>query len=121
MKSINAEVAINTLFSILKAAIVNPLIAPPVPSNPAEKPDNEPPITALLLLSFMTNFFLIKNSILRPTRKMARIISSQVVSIYFDTTPPNITKRTEGRPIYKSNLLFKPFRKRKILLKLLDK
>ena len=42
--SIAAEVAIYTFFSKLKADIVMPLTAPPVPNKPAAKPEIEPPI-----------------------------------------------------------------------------
>ncbi len=54
-KSINAEEAINMLFSKLKAAIVSPLTAPPVPKKPAKKPDKTPPATASLLPSLIFN------------------------------------------------------------------
>jgi len=64
-----------TLFSKLKAAIVSPLIAPPVPKSPAEKPDKIPPVMAFLLFGFMIRFFFIKNSRLNPTKKTPRIIS----------------------------------------------
>ncbi|MDA0984680.1 MAG: hypothetical protein O3C56_02610 [Bacteroidetes bacterium] len=49
IKSINADVAIKTLFSKLNEAIVKPRIAPLVPNRPAEKPEKEPPIKAFLL------------------------------------------------------------------------
>lgn len=39
----------NTLFSRLKAAMVSPRMAPPVPSNPAVKPDSVPPIIEFCL------------------------------------------------------------------------
>lgn len=62
-----ADVAINTLFSRLNAAIAKPLIAPPVPNNPAEKPESDPPIKAFLLFGLMIKFFLIKNIKLKTT------------------------------------------------------
>ena len=46
----------NVFFSKLNAAIVKPCIAPPVPSNPAEKPESEPP-------SYCIPVFCIKNDI----------------------------------------------------------
>ena len=52
----NALVAINALFSILKAAIVIPRIAPPVPSTPAAKPDKLPPIIDSLGSVLQLNF-----------------------------------------------------------------
>ncbi len=121
MKSIKAEVAIKMLFSRLKAAIVKPRIAPPVPRSPAEKPDKEPPITAFLLLAGTTSFLLIKKSKLNPTRKTPRMISRNVLSTHLVSSPPKITKITEGIPIDTRSRLFNPLRNKKILLKLLAK
>lgn len=40
--------------------MVNPLIAPPVPNNPAENPENEPPTIAFFLFGEKENLFLIR-------------------------------------------------------------
>ena len=72
-----ADVAIKTLFSRLNAAIAKPLIAPPVPNNPAEKPENDPPIKAFLLFGLMIKSFLIKKIKLNTTKKIPRITSSR--------------------------------------------
>ena len=72
IKSINAEVAINTLFSKLNAAIVKPLMAPPVPNNPAENPEKEPPINAFLLFGAITILLFIRNNKLNPTKNIQR-------------------------------------------------
>lgn len=117
----NAEVAMKTLFSRLKAAIVRPRMAPPVPSNPAENPENEPPIIAFLLFGKIIILLFIKKNKLNPTRNIPKKISKKYVSRNFETIPPIITKRTEGIPINTNNLLFNPFLNKKILLKLLDK
>ena len=61
-KSIKAEVAINTFFSKLKAAMVRPRMAPPVPNNPAEKPDKLPPTIAFFRLGLITRSFFSKNN-----------------------------------------------------------
>mgnify|MGYP006998116770 CR=1 FL=1 len=57
MKSMAAEVAIKTLFSMLKAAMVTPRMAPPVPKSPAEKPNNDPPIAEFSDLRGALNFY----------------------------------------------------------------
>lgn len=73
-KSIAAEVAMKIFFSKLKAAIVIPLIAPPVPNKPAVKPESELPIKVLLEVGFTTNSFLIKNNKLNAIKKTAKTI-----------------------------------------------
>ena len=75
MKSMKAEVAIKTLFSRLNAAIVNPLIAPPVPRRPAENPDNIPPKTEFFLLGVTTRSFLYKKTELKTIKNNPRKIS----------------------------------------------
>lgn len=82
-RSIKADVAMNTLFSNLNAAITSPRIAPPVPSNPAENPETEPPIQECFAVGGITNVFLTKNSKLKPIRKKARITASHCASRYF--------------------------------------
>lgn len=77
MKSMIAEVAMNALFSRLNAAIAKPLIAPPVPNNPAEKPEREPPIKAFLLFGLMIKSFLIKKIKLKMTKKIPSITSNK--------------------------------------------
>lgn len=57
-----AEVAMNLFLSSLKAAIVIPLIAPPVPSSPALKPDKVPPKIAFFILATTANLLKIKNN-----------------------------------------------------------
>ena len=121
MKSIKADVAIKTLFSRLKEAIVRPLIAPPVPSKPAEKPDNAPPIREFFLFAAITNSLLYKNKALSEIRKTPRKISKYIEEMNLETKPPIITKSTEGIPIYKIKNLFNPFLKSAILLRLLNK
>ena len=74
-KSIKAEVAIKALFSRLKAAMVKPRMAPPVPRSPAENPESEPPTIAFRALGLKTISLLIRKSKLKPTRKIPRIIS----------------------------------------------
>ena len=71
----NAEVAMKTFFSKLNEAIVNPLIAPPVPNKPAENPEKAPPRMAFLLLGAIVNDLLIKNKRLNPTKKTSKKIS----------------------------------------------
>ena len=48
-KSMAAEVAIKTFFSNSNATRVSPRIAPPVPINPAKKPETVPPAIKLKL------------------------------------------------------------------------
>ena len=121
MKSINAEVAMKTLFSKLKAAIVSPLIAPPVPNKPAENPEKEPPIIAFFLLGAMLNLLLIIKIRLKTTKNTPKNISKKSLLIIFDRKPPTITKTTEGIPMFMSSFLSKPFLNKNILLKLLYK
>lgn len=75
IRSINAEVAIKTFLSRLKAAMVKPLIAPPVPNKPAENPEKEPPIIAFFLLAEITSLLLTKKNKLSPTKKKPKNIS----------------------------------------------
>lgn len=117
----NAEVAIKAFFSKLKAAIVKPLIAPPVPNSPAEKPDSAPPLIAFLLFAGITNSFLYRKRELKAIRKRASIISSITLSSILLRKPPKMTNTTEGIPICKSNFLFRPFLKSIILLRLLER
>ena len=49
-----AEVAKKESFSKLNAAKTNPLIAPPVPTKPAKKPEEMPP--TIKFLSLCSNF-----------------------------------------------------------------
>lgn len=116
-----AEVAINVLLLRLNAAMVNPLMAPPVPSNPAEKPDRAPPSTAFLVFGWTTIWLLIIKSKLNPTRKQPRTISRKFVSSILERNPPIITNNTDGKPMVNNSRLSRPSRKRKILLRLLDK
>lgn len=89
----------NTLFSMLKADIVNPLIAPPVPSKPAENPDNPPPIIEFLFVGLITNCFRMRKSKLSAIKKIPKMISSQILLAIFDNSPPTITNPTEGKPM----------------------
>lgn len=111
----------NTLFSKLNAAIVKPLIAPPVPNNPAENPEKEPPIMAFLLFGEMVILLLIRKNRLSPTKNIPKNISKKTLFINFESNPPTMTNTTDGIPILINNFLFKPFLNRNILLKLLDK
>lgn len=118
-KSINAEVAIKTLFSRLKAAIVNPLIAPPVPRSPAENPERIPPLMAFLFVGEMIKFCLIRKSKLKPIKNMAKRISKIPPANILERRPPIMTKATDGIPIFNNSFLSKPFLNNMILLKLL--
>ena len=80
-KSIKAEVAIKTLFSKLNAAIVNPLIAPPVPRSPAENPERAPPEIAFLLVGEIIKSFFKRKRRLKPTRNIPSIISKILLLI----------------------------------------
>lgn len=113
--------AINTFFSKLKAAMVSPRIAPPVPRRPAENPDKPPPIMAFRLTGFMINFFLIRKRSARITRNNPRNNSSYVLLNTFVSNPPITTNRMDGIPIFISNLLSSPFLNKTILLKLLER
>jgi hypothetical protein len=104
MKSIKADVAINALFSRLKEAIVRPLMAPPVPNNPAENPENEPPIIAFLLVGDIVSFLLIRNNRLNPTKNIPRKNSKKRLFNILDRNPPTTTKTTDGIPIVSNNL-----------------
>ena len=110
-----------TLFSKLNAAIVNPLMAPPVPSRPAESPENDPPIIAFFVVGKTTIFFPIRKIRLNPTRKIPKMISNTSEFMTLDNNPPTITKMTDGIPMEISNRLSSPCLKRKILLRLLER
>lgn len=73
-KSIMADVAIKTFFSRLKEARMRPLIAPPVPNNPAAMPERAPPETELANVGFKINFLKINSIKLIEIRKTERAI-----------------------------------------------
>ena len=72
IKSMNADVAIKTLFSKLNAAMVSPLIAPPVPRRPADRPENDPPKIAFFLFGAITKLFLTRNNDLYPPKYLGK-------------------------------------------------
>ena len=111
----------NTLFSKLKAAMVKPLMAPPVPSNPAENPEKEPPIMAFLFVGDTTTSRLNRNNKLNPTKNIPKNISKMTLFKIFERNPPTITKTTDGIPMVHNNLLSSPFRNKNILLRLLER
>ena len=115
-----AEVATKTDFSTLNAAIVMPLIAPPVPSNPAKKPDKLPPIKLFFLLASNFNSFLMIKRILNPIKKNANTSCRYFTLIYLLANAPMITKRTAGMPIWNKIFLSNPFLNKAILEILLN-
>jgi len=46
---------------MLKAARVIPRMAPPVPTTPAIKPDNTPPLMELVMVGFISNLLNTRN------------------------------------------------------------
>lgn len=118
-KSMMAEVAINISFSRLNAARVIPLIAPPVPNNPAKKPDITPPPMEFFRFGFNSKFFKINKVELNKIRKIESAISRYFVPMYFPNIAPTITKSIAGIPIERINFLSNPFRKKNIFDKLL--
>ena len=79
--------------------MVKPLMAPPVPNKPAEKPDKVPPTMALPLEGLNVKVFLMRKRRLNPTRKTPRNTSSQKLLTNLERYPPQITNATEGAPI----------------------
>ena len=111
----------NTLFSKLNAAIVNPLTAPPVPNNPAVNPDREPPIKEFFFVGLTSSFLRMRNKLLKRIKNIPRATSNHTLLKTLERYPPMITNITEGAPIYSNRNLLSPFLNKKILLILLDR
>lgn len=104
-----------------KAASVRPLMAPPVPNNPAVIPDSAPPVKALKTVGFNLRFLKIISDKLMPIRKMERHSSNMVLLKYLLKNEPNVTNSTAGIPIVMTNFLSNPFLNRAIFEMLLER
>ena len=119
-RSIIAEVAMKDSILRLYAARVIPLMAPPVPNNPATKPETIPPPIELDKVGLSARFLKISNSKLVTIRKNERAISRTFVSMTLLRNAPAITKITAGTPIESTSFLSNPFLKKTIFARLLD-
>ena len=110
----------NTSILRLYAAKTIPLIAPPVPNNPAMNPERIPPPIELDKVGFTARFLKIRKTKLTIIKNDAREICSTFVSIYLLQNAPATTKRIAGMPIEMTSFLSNPFLKKAILARLLD-
>ena len=97
-----------------------PLIAPPVPTTPAIKPEKTPPKIEFFIVGFMVVFLKIIKNKLVTIKKIANSISNSTVCKNLLIYAPIITKITAGIPTQITKFLSKPFLKNAILVILLD-
>ena len=119
--SIMADVAIKISMSRLKAANVNPRIAPPVPKNPAVIPDKAPPLIELKNVGFSCIFLKRINAVLSTIKNIERQISSNLWLKNLLRNAPRITNKTAGIPMVRISLLSTPFLNKTILDILLER
>ncbi len=119
-KSIVAEVVINTSMFKLKDAKTRPLIAPPVPTNPAINPDKVPPTIELKAVAFIVKFLNNKNIALMTIKKKARKSSSVFTGKNLLKKAPVTTVSIAGMPMFIISLRLNPFLNKTILDTLLQ-
>jgi hypothetical protein len=79
-----------------------------------------PPPIEFFKVGFKASLLKIKRLRLTVIRKIDRKISRNLVSINLLMKDPTITNTTAGIPMVKTSLRLNPFRKRKILVRLLE-
>ena len=120
-RSMTAEVAIKISLGRSNAANVNPLIAPPVPNNPAVIPDKVPPLNEFINVGFTDKCLKINNSKLIEIKNTDREICNNLVSKNLLKKAPIITKIMAGIPILMISFQSTPFLKNAIFEILLDR
>lgn len=107
-----AAVAMYTFFSSPKPIKKAPLIAPPVPINPAKNPEIPPPVMLVIVWDGNLIFFLKKDIMANIIKKMPRNNFNNSCDVKLTIYAPIMVKRTLGIPNKIINFLSSPPRKK---------